>query len=113
MNYVAFRLFRQIALTGGFSTRSLVQRKNISVVLHKLEIILKQNWEKQEENPILDRFVGQIKIKRLQLDLQIVLVKNYDTNINICDTISVMVNKVKLINLLVSRLELTLSLSYL
>lgn len=32
---------------------------------------------------------------------------------NICDTMSVMVNKVKLINHLVSRLELTLSLSYL
>lgn len=43
--------------------------------------MLKQNWEKQEENPIPDRFVGQIKIKRLTLDLQIVLVKHYDTKL--------------------------------
>lgn len=64
MYYVGFRLFRQIALAGGFSTRRVEEQKNIPVVLHKLGIILKQIWVKQEENPILDRFVGQIKIKK-------------------------------------------------
>lgn len=58
MYYVGFRLFRQIALTGGFSTRRVEERKNISVVLNNLGIIFKQNWEKQDENTIPDRFVG-------------------------------------------------------
>lgn len=40
------------------------ERKNISVVLHKLGMILKQNLEKQDENPIPNRFVSQIKIKK-------------------------------------------------
>lgn len=72
MYYVGFRLIRQIALTGGFSTRRVEERKNISVVLNNLGIIFKTKLVKTGRKSIPNRFVGQIKIKKATLDQKIV-----------------------------------------